>query len=576
MKNIITSLSLILVLALSGCDINSFLDEKYVPEVLWQKVDQLEYTVNVPYAAVNRSWSNVNAIYNYYDYVVSGLAQPTGLQGNGANFDEIYERRHRDLANPEDFWMGKSYMPLYNAIAASNDLLGFLASDDPEVLFPKDTKEYIDANVPRVKAEMYFWRAYAYYYLALYYTPPYSPGGDNSKRVLPYKTDIYSPENTKIGTTQEVWDLITSDLLAAKELMPENWYKEGRINYNTIAGLLARVYFYTGKHDLAEAECTNVIGHKDEAKFLAEDVMDAWTRTIGDPEPEEVIYSVEPSEVTLSGTYTVSSILTKNNYQTDGGGRYSDSTRWSQSGWVSTIMSNQFLQKIGWMGERTLMDGSVDQFGETELALADKRYGNTWIRLEEYHPKVREGETPSDEYESMAYFFLRSGDPNVYIVSTGNDTTTVTRAELFNGYETKNSTLDFPHVYCDKYYRGPSAYTTRHPVMRLPEFYLTRAAIRFSTGNTGGAMDDVNIVRQRAGLDPLTSIVEDDIEREWIIEFGGEGLYLGYLMAMRKPIPAGDRNVEPFMPPYRTWYWKIPQAELDYNQGYGDYNPNLD
>ncbi len=553
-KNII-SLLLVLVIGLSGCDVNDFLDQKYEAEVNWQRVDDLEYSVNVCYYSINAGFCETVPIYSYYDYTVSGMARPTGSKGSDANFDEIYGRKHRDIDFVGKGWMGKPFEHSYLAITPANDVLSFLNSADPEVLFPKDTKAYIDANVPRVKAELHFWRAFSYFYLALFYHPPYNPGGDNSKRALPLKTDIYKNENTKIGTTQEIYDLIISDLKEAKKLMPTDWYKEGRINYNTVVGLLARVYFYTGQYSLAETECAIVIDRKDEAKFLSSHPMDAWTRTNGDPEPEEVLFSVVPNSMSRIGIWECASVITKNAVGTTGGGRHSvsEGTSWFQSAWVSTILSNQFIKKIGWM-----VDPENGNYTETDLARSDKRYGNTWLRLEEYKT--------ANQIKEM-----------INKLKTQGLTDEHAKEQIFNKYERRNSTLTFPHIYLDKYYRGPSQITTRNPVMRLPEFYLTRAAIRFKNGNVDGATSDVNVVRKRAGLAPLTSVTDNDIEREWIIEFGGEGLYLGYMMAMRKPIPAGDRlGVEPFMPPYKNWYWRIPQAELDYNQGYGNYNPNID
>ncbi|MBS1529077.1 MAG: RagB/SusD family nutrient uptake outer membrane protein [Bacteroidetes bacterium] len=61
-------------------------------------------------------------------------------------------------------------------------------------------------------------------------------------------------------------------------------------------------------------------------------------------------------------------------------------------------------------------------------------------------------------------------------------------------------------------------------VLRLAEQYLIRAEARAQEGNITGAIDDVNTIRQRAGLPPLASTLSpaqifDAIMQEWRIEF---------------------------------------------------------
>jgi len=55
-------------------------------------------------------------------------------------------------------------------------------------------------------------------------------------------------------------------------------------------------------------------------------------------------------------------------------------------------------------------------------------------------------------------------------------------------------------------------------VMRYGEIILNLAEAAFYLGNTGEAMDNINLIRERAGMPLLTTITEDDIRHERQVE----------------------------------------------------------
>lgn len=66
------------------------------------------------------------------------------------------------------------------------------------------------------------------------------------------------------------------------------------------------------------------------------------------------------------------------------------------------------------------------------------------------------------------------------------------------------------------------------PIVRLAEMYLTRAECRAQQGNPAGAIEDANVVRQRAGVKPLAATFTGNsllnaIRRERNIELAFEG-----------------------------------------------------
>ncbi|MEY3432096.1 MAG: hypothetical protein RL131_32 [Bacteroidota bacterium] len=115
---------------------------------------------------------------------------------------------------------------------------------------------------------------------------------------------------------------------------------------------------------------------------------------------------------------------------------------------------------------------------------------------------------------------------------------------------------------------GGNYYTQKHldrygnvPIMRLAEMYLTRAEGNFRSGTTVGAtpLADVNLIRQRAGLAPLTSVTIDDITKERALELAFEGLYLHDAKRLQKSVGSQAWNSAKLILP-------IPQREMDVNK----------
>lgn len=111
-------------------------------------------------------------------------------------------------------------------------------------------------------------------------------------------------------------------------------------------------------------------------------------------------------------------------------------------------------------------------------------------------------------------------------------------------------------------------------LMRYAEILMMQAECNFRLGYTAAALPYINQIRQRAGLDDLTSLTLDDLDNEWKHEFVFEGLrrttnirFGTFFKAWwNKEADAADRH---------TGIYPIPQVELDknpnlvQNPGYG-------
>jgi len=104
----------------------------------------------------------------------------------------------------------------------------------------------------RIKGEALFFRAYLHFYLV------------NLFGNIPYISTTDYTENRKVSrmAVQEVYKHLVADLIAAKELLPENYNSTGeRVHVNKWAAsaLLSRVYLYSGQWEEAESESTSLI-----------------------------------------------------------------------------------------------------------------------------------------------------------------------------------------------------------------------------------------------------------------------------------------------------------------------------
>lgn len=97
-------------------------------------------------------------------------------------------------------------------------------------------------------------------------------------------------------------------------------------------------------------------------------------------------------------------------------------------------------------------------------------------------------------------------------------------------------------------------------ILRLAEMYLTRAEANLRAGTAIGAtpLADINTIRTRAGLEPLTEVTLDIILRERHLELAFEGHRIHDLKRTGRPVGA-----LPFGSPQLVY--PIPQREIDAN-----------
>jgi starch-binding outer membrane protein, SusD/RagB family len=511
-----TLTTLILVFTFS-CNNEAFFELTNPPEFPWLNVNQLEMAAVTPYhLTFGSDWGSYWQNYCLLSDCMSDVIYLLPNTSADIPYSEMYYRT-------TDVRVGKTdgmFVDIYQTIGACNAALDFYAENN-DMPFPNSTEKDLE-NLLRIKGELLFMKAYAYFIAVKVFAPDPSSPEYKTLDILPLRREfpknIEQANNAEFGTAAEIYEIIQSELVKAKDLLPGQFsaglhhpsYQYGRANKMAAAFLLMQVYMQLGEYQHALDESNFIINSG--YYSLDQDPLEAFSHS--DPEKgNEVIWYVLYYDDVKKSIAKVFTSMNKSHYTAINGGR---GASWSRCPWNQFCMSHSVAKYIGWMDEN---------LAETEEALKDKRYLQLYYRLE-----GNNGDPQADE----------------------------------KVYETQYPHIKLPYIWGDKYFRGIDGRYTNVPVMRLAEVYLTRSILRLKTGDLAGALADVNIVRGRAGLIPLNEVTEDLIEKERIKELAFEGDRLSYLMALKKSIDPGDReNVQPVQPAYENFFWKIPQLELD-------------
>lgn len=537
-----TIVALSLLLMSVSCDNEGFFELERPNQYPWATVKELELAVRQPYLLLmGNAWGSPVGALGLRGYAESDISQYlNGITGS-SYFYEYYNRLWKTTTlNSSDKEMELAFSYLYQISTATNAPLQLIndAEKAGTDVFENMT-ETDRQTVKRYKGELLFMRAVCYWYLARTWAPPYNPDGNNTGKYFVLRRDYVNGaddiKNGTLATVEDVYTSIVQDLKDAVDALPTSYVtselsQRSRVNKYAAQAMLARVYFYMGKTALAKAQIDDVINSK--MYNLNDDPIEAFNRIAGEGNSGEIIW-----EIALSSTSTkfdrIPTIFSKNNYTANGG----RGTRWNHVAWGAFTLSYHATKQIGWMND----DLSV---GPT--AAADKRYTQTFIRLEAY----------------KANPWNATANPVEYY-------------EHLNTYETRYSPITTPHIWQDKHYRAiTSGRRSNRPMLRLAEMYLTRSIIRLKEGDKAGAAEDLNVVRHRAGLENIAAadITELAIENERIKELAGEHAdRIYYLIAMRKPIGIGDRDpakFSPILPPYSDYYWQVPLVEQQQNLAY--------
>lgn len=518
MKTIYKILSVILLISFSACNNEEYFELENPVLDPWLNVTDMDQAPIGAYYALSGNGGS-RTIFGGgrlgAELYADGVALAPEGEGYGVNADaeDVYKRTPDfEVALYDNHIFNSAYFAIGNA----NGPLDFIEENNGNPFPLEDDQE----NVDRIRGELLFVRAYAYYWLARMYLPAFP---DDEKR-LPLRLDQANSYEEAIvsdlASANDLYPIIIQDLKDAKDFLPETFnqeihpsaYADGRATKFAAAALLAKVLFHTGDYDGALAELNYVIDENDGKFDLSEDPIEAFNKT-GIDRGKEVIwyYALWAGDGLTTwkhpGRPSWYNATKRNSFDpADNGDRF-------------VRASDSFLEAAGWINP---------DLSETTEALQDKRYTQLFIRFEDFEDEINP--EPRGAYEATR-----------------------------------------PYVWGWKYYRSDADRSTNIPILRLADMYLLRAIIRANNGDEVGSLSDLNTVRNRAGLMDFTGSGDDlkeaiHLERWKEMAFEGDRLY--YLQGLEMDIPEGDRTSGAVPFNSAGLYSEIPDYEIDLNQGY--------
>jgi tetratricopeptide (TPR) repeat protein len=353
----------------------------------------------------------------------------------------------------------------YKIIAGTNTVL-------------EQVKEGTDDVSNQIIAENLYLRSLMYFYLVNVFGKPYNQNPEVNLAV-PLQAQDNPFEIKPRNTVKEVYQKIEEDLLKAETLFTAN---KGSIYGNVYAAqaLLARIYLYTGQNAKA-LEYANKVINSGEFSLLGTEDYSKIATAAPENNPENIfaIKFVKDVDYSDNGWYTIGSMYA--NVQ--------------GSGWGEMYASRTYLEEVRKYPE-------------------DVRY--SFIKPVVVNEAELHGYYVTDDYKYASVILTQNGTD--YSYNEGGATKTLTKKsngagsfEYFITIGGKERTvlidkkLDARNGYL-KYYilkcsgQEGQAHLWSPVISRLAELYLIRAEVNAKLGNQQLALDDVNVIRKRAGI----------------------------------------------------------------------------
>ena len=385
----------------------------------------------------------------------------------------------------------------------------------------------------RSMGEAYFLRAHAYFVLSQLY---------GEVPLILEQNVLTSNYNVAKSTLDQVRGQVESDLLKAVSLLPETYgaADKGRVSKGTAEGLLSKLYLFEDNYAKAIQYGTAVTTDANYA--LSPKYTDNFTAGTQQTSSTELLFAVWNENNEISGSLQSTMPL------------YFSPRPWN-----------------GW-GFHHPTENFADEF-ET----GDTRKQATLLAVGDSIPNQTNLVTISPE-DAVQMFAGKAGQ------STGRMLPSMSTT----GYYIKKYTAFMPNG------DGNFNFDLKQPLLRTAEVYLIVAEAKIRASGAGAGDAEINAVRARAGLLPVTGAGMPQLIHEKRVELGGENVRWQDLLRWDKDkiinldtIVGKPKKASPLAPfngaviiPARTfkrpknYFMPIPQRIIDESKGVIKQNPN--
>ena len=483
-KALYLAVALGMMLGFSSCNLDTFPSDELNSDLLLQDAKGAEYIMDGCYAVLKDEvdflgYASGNCYVRHYFQLAEFPADNICLSAHTT--DPLYEATAYMMTDGLKN-VGTLWMVAYKVIFMTNTVIETLDPEKPE------NKQLL--------GEAYFMRGLMHLHMATLYAKPYTYGRDNLG--VPLRTST-SAEGIKRNPVGEVYDQIVADLRKAADLMGASRGNAGYPCKEAALGVLSRVYLYMEEWDKCIAAVDEALNGAAPASKLDGDFATYFTRA---KDSKETLFCIVHETSDDRGQSSIGSMYLKDGI---GWGEIypSDPLMYLYERHPGDLRMSFILpQYSGKAGKKVYVtvpasEDPVAPHIKYVTNLIDDGAGNYSFKGSDNNTYAIEKRMVNGEAEpdpAGPYFEYHANYMGEDCMVRINDDVT-----LRTGYT-------IPMIFISKF-----SYQDGNPMLSSPVFcrwgevILNRAEAYARSGKAAEALDDVNVIRTRAGIPTYTT-----------------------------------------------------------------------
>lgn len=475
MKNIYSFIAILLALSISSCDIEREPFQDLSDDKVFADELGIEAAALGTYALLKK-----NEFMRPYHF--HGEFGGDNIALSGSTTDHLfymYNYQH----TPTNGHLNSLWSGCYKGIVNANKVI--------------DKAETGTPRLNHVIGEMHYLRAFFYFNLVNIWGRPYAQN-PSANLGVPIILDA-EPDADNLpprATVKEVYELILSDLLSAAELMSE--FKRIDSEYNIYASeqaanaLLSRVYLYMEDNVKAEEYATKVI-ESNNFSLLEGSAYETFPTMVPE-ENSEIIFSCR-------------ALKDEDDYNWYAfGGMYATI---DGVGWGEMYASESFrnLLDLNPSDRRhKFIDPQYVDGNDYEITYSYDKSSPVGSKMFQMYAVTNNGGNWEYDYNGTKTVSTEIVNGNtVYFITEGENISGKTYVKLTKKMPVRQGYPKYFVIKCSNQEGQPQLFS---PVIsRLAEMYLNRAEARAKIGsNISGALEDINLIRERASINTYSEV----------------------------------------------------------------------
>ncbi|MBI9058143.1 MAG: RagB/SusD family nutrient uptake outer membrane protein [Labilibaculum sp.] len=475
MKNIYSFIAILMALSISSCDIEREPFQDLSDDKVFADELGIEAAALGTYALLKK-----NEFMRPYHF--HGEFGGDNIALSGSTTDHLfymYNYQH----TPTNGHLNSLWSGCYKGIVNANKVIDKAQTGTP--------------RLNHVIGEMYYLRAFFYFNLVNIWGRPYAQN-PSSNLGVPIILDA-EPDADNLpprATVKEVYELIISDLLKGAEFMSE--FKRIDSEYNIYASeqaanaLLSRVYLYMEDNAKAEEYATKVI-ESNNFSLLEGSAYETFPTMVPE-ENSEIIFSCR-------------ALKDEDDYNWYAfGGMYAtiDGVGWGEM-YASESFRNLLDQNPSDRRHKFIDPQYVDG-NDYEITYSYDKSSPVGSKMFQMYAVTNNGGNWEYDYNGTKTVSTETVNGNtVYFITEGENISGKTYVKLTKKMPVRQGYPKYFVIKCSNQEGQPQLFS---PVIsRLAEMYLNRAEARAKIGsNISGALEDINLIRERANINTYSEV----------------------------------------------------------------------